>query len=240
MKCRKTSSRPLIVQRGHNRDACFFAEEDYLAYREWLGEALKTTGCQLHAYVQMTNHVHLLLTPPEPESVAGLMISLGRRYVQYINKTYGRTGTLWDSRYKSSLIQAEDYLLRCQRYIELNPVRARMVDDPAHYRWSSYRANGLGQADHLLTPHPLYGELGRNEADRRTAYREWFDRELDAKAIGDIRLALDQGQPLGDSRFLDNIEKATGQRREARPRGRPKKPAVVVQEAEAREQLRLD
>ncbi len=92
-----------IVQRGHNRDACFFVEEDYLAYREWLGEAIKSTGCQLHAYVQMTNHVHLLLTPPEPEAVSRLAISLGRRYVQYINKTYRRTGTLWDSRYKSSL-----------------------------------------------------------------------------------------------------------------------------------------
>ncbi|KFB72917.1 MAG: hypothetical protein AW09_001866 [Candidatus Accumulibacter phosphatis] len=105
---------------------------------------------------------------------------------------------------------------------------------------TSIRANGLGQADHLLTPHPLYGELGRNEADRRTAYREWFDRELDAKTVDDIRLALDQGQPLGDSRFLDSIEKATGQRREARPRGRPKKPAVVVPEAREQEPLWLD
>jgi len=137
-----------IVQRGHNRDACFFAEADYLAYRDWLGEGLRATGCQLHAYVQMTNHVHLLLTPPDVGAVSRLMISLGRRYVAYINKTYRRTGTLWDSRYKASLVQAEDYLLVCQRYIELNPVRAAMVDDPAHYRWSSYRANGLGQAVH--------------------------------------------------------------------------------------------
>ena len=96
-----------VVQRGHNRDACFFAEKDYLAYREWLGEACKATGCALHAYVQMTNHVHLLLSPPESEAVSRLMISLGRRYVQYINKTYRRTGTLWDSRYKSSLVQAD-------------------------------------------------------------------------------------------------------------------------------------
>jgi putative transposase len=100
-----------VVQRGHNRDACFFAEEDYLAYREWLGEACKATGCALHAYVQMTNHVHLLLSPPESEAVSRLMISLGRRYVQYINKTYRRTGTLWDSRYKSSLVQADTYLV---------------------------------------------------------------------------------------------------------------------------------
>ena len=215
-----------VVQRGHNRDACFFAEADYLAYREWLGEALKATGCQLHAYVQMTNHVHLLLTPPTPEAVSGLMISLGRRYVQYINKTYRRTGTLWDSRYKSSLVQADTYLLLCQRYIELNPVRAAMVDDPAHYRWSSYRANGLGQGDPLLTPHAVYLGLGRNDGERFPAYRALFRPELESEAIGDIRMALDQGQPLGDSRFIDSIERATGQRREPKPRGRPRKVAA--------------
>lgn len=217
-----------IVQRGHNRDACYFGEDDYQAYRRWLGEALAATGCQLHAYVLMTNHVHLLLTPPEPEAVPRLMISLGRRYVQYINRTYRRTGTLWDSRYKSSLVQAEAYLLLCQRYIELNPVRAHMVDDPAHYRWSSYRANGLGQSDSLLTPHPLYASLAGNEAERLASYRALFRTELDAEAIGDIRLALNQGQPLGDSRFIDSIERATGQRREVRPRGRPRKPMPEI------------
>jgi len=213
-----------IVQRGHNRDACFFAEEDYHSYRHWLGEALKSTGCLLHAYVQMTNHVHLLLTPPEPEAVSLLLISLGRRYVQYINKTYHRTGTLWDSRYKSSLVQADDYLLLCQRYIELNPVRANMVNDPAHYRWSSYRTNGLGQTDPLLTPHEVYLSLGQSEVERMEAYRALFRSELDADAIGDIRVALVQGQPLGNSRFLDSIERATGQRREVKLRGRPRKP----------------
>lgn len=198
------------MQRGHNRDACFFAEEDYQIYRHWLGEALKDTVCLLHAYVQMTNHAHLLLTPPGPEAVSRLVISLGRRYVQYINKTYRRTGTLWDSRYKSSLVQADAYLLLCQRYIELNPVRANMVDDPAHYRWSSYRANGLGQADSLLTPHSVYADLGRSEAERLASYRALFRPERDAEAIGNIRMALDQGQPLGNSRFIDNIERATG------------------------------
>ena len=212
-----------VVQRGHNRDACFFAEADYLAYRHWLGEALTASGCLLHAYVQMTNHVHLLLTPPDAGAVSRLMISLGRRYVAYINKTYRRTGTLWDSRYKASLVQAEDYLLVCQRYIELNPVRAAMVDDPAHYRWSSYRANGLGQADPQLTPHSVYLRLARSKAERLAAYRALFRSELDNEAIGDIRLALSQGQPLGNSQFLDYIERVTGQRCEAKPRGRPRK-----------------
>ena len=227
-----------IVQRGHNRDACFFADEDYHAYLHWLGEAVEHSGCLLHAYVLMTNHVHLLLTPSEPEAVSLLMISLGRRYVQYINKTYRRTGTLWDSRYKSSLVQADNYLLLCQRYIELNPVRANMVNDPADYRWSSYRANGLGQDDSLLTPHEVYASLGQGEADRLAAYRALFRTELDAEAIGDIRMALDQGQPLGNSRFIDNIERATGQRREARPRGRPKK--LVIDSDGQQEQLPME
>ena len=142
---------------------------------------------------------------------------------------------MWDSRYKSSLVQADSYLMLCQRYIELNPVRAAMVDDPAHYRWSSYRANGLGQADPLLTPHPVYLALGSKEPERLAAYRALFRPELDDDAIGDIRMALDQGQVLGDSHFLADIERATGERRKAKPRGRPRKP--VVAPGEEREQL---
>jgi putative transposase len=211
-----------IVQRGHNRDACFFGEDDYQAYRHWLGEALKESGCALHAYVLMTNHVHLLLTPPKPQDLPRLIISLGRRYVQYVNKTYRRTGTLWDGRYKSSLVQEDSYLLLCQRYIELNPVRAAMVDDPAHYRWSSYRSNALGQSDLLITPHPLYTGMATDEEGRRTSYRALFRHQLDAEAIADIRLALNQSQPLGNARFMDTIEQMTGQRREVKPRGRPR------------------
>ena len=211
-----------IVQRGHNQDACFFADDDYLAYRHWLGEALKESGCTLHAYVLMTNHVHLLLTPPRPEDVPRLIISLGRRYVQYINKTYRRTGTLWDSRYKSSLVQEDTYLMLCQRYIELNPVRAAMVEDPAHYRWSSYPANAMGQSDTLITPHPLYTAMATDDAGRRESYRALFRSQIDSAAIADIRLAVSHNQPLGNARFMDTIEKMTGQRREAKPRGRPK------------------
>jgi len=211
-----------IVQRGHNREPCFFAEEDYRAYLHWLGEALKKQRCTLHAYVLMTNHVHLLVTPERAQSIPKLIITLGRRYVQYINTTYHRTGTLWDSRYKSSLIQAETHLLSCQRYIELNPVRAAMVDDPAHYPWSSYRRNALGRANPYLSPHPLYLALGKDEKTRRAAYRSLFRAELDNETISDIRLALRQNQPLGNSRFYAKIETITGQRREPKPRGRPR------------------
>ena len=130
------------------------------------------------------------------EAVPRLIIALGRRYVQYMNTTYRRSGTLWDSRYKSSLIHADTYLLACQRYIELNPVRAAMVDDPAHYRWTSYRTNALGQASALITAHALYRTLGATDKARQGAYRALFRSQLDKAAIDDIRLALNQNQPL--------------------------------------------
>ncbi len=187
------------------------------------GEALEEFRCALHAYVLMTNHVHLLQTPKQAEVVARLVISLGRRCVQYVNRSFRRSGTLWDSRYKSSSIQAQTYLLACQRYVELNPVRAPMVDDPAHYRWSSYRANGLAQADTLLTPHALYRTLGDGDKERQSAYRALFRAPLDRAVIDDIRLALNQNQPLGNERFYARIEKMTGVRRVARPRGRPRR-----------------
>ena len=211
-----------IVQRGHNRTACFLAEDDYQTYRHWLGEALTQTGAALHAYVLMTNHVHLLVTPKRAEDIPRLVMAIGRRYVQTINTTYRRTGTLWDSRYKSSLIQTDTYLLRCQRYIELNPVRADMVRDPGAYPWSSYRANGLGASDPLLSPHSLYLELGNSPECRQAAYRELFRTGLDEAAVAELRLAIQQSQPIGSERFLHQIEQMTGQRREARPRGRPR------------------
>jgi putative transposase len=225
-----------IVQRSHNREPCFFTEDDYASYLHWLSEALTETECALHAYVLMTNHVHLLLTPKKADAVPRLLMSLGRRYVQYINRTYKRTGTLWDSRYKSSVVQADNYLLTCQRYIELNPVRAAMVEDPAHYRWTSYRANALGQANAHLTLHPVYLALGRGGKERQAAYRALFRTQLDCAAIDDIRLAVNQSQPLGNSRFLTRIEKVTGMRREARPRGRPR---VAANDAVADGQGRL-
>jgi len=211
-----------IVQRGHNRGPCFFSDDDYSSYLHWLGEALAESECVLHAYALMTNHVHLLVTPKKADAVPIMIISLGRRYVQFINRRYRRTGTLWDSRYKSSLVQAETYLFACHRYIELNPVRAAMVNDPAHYRWSSYRANGLGQPNALLSPHPLYRALGTDDGQRQAAYRALFRGRLDGAVIDDIRLALHQSQPLGNARFHAKIERMTGIRREPKPRGRPR------------------
>ncbi len=212
-----------IVQRGHNREPCFFDEQDYHAYLQWLGEALTREHCALHAYVLMTNHVHLLVTPASAGSIPRVIIAVGRRYVQYINHSYRRTGTLWDSRYKSSLVQAETYLLFCQRYIELNPVRATMVADPAEYRWSSYRHHALGEPNDILSPHELYTALGDSAVARQRAYRELFVTSLDEDPINELRMALNQNQPIGNHRFYAQIETATGQRRELKKRGRPRR-----------------
>jgi putative transposase len=144
-----------------------------------------------------------------------------RRYVQYINRFYRRTGSLWEGRYKSSVVQIETYLLACYRYIELNPVRAGMVPDPGGYRWSSYRANGLGLADTRLRPHAVYLAQGRDDKERTAAYRSLFRPQLDAEAAADIRQALQLGMPVGNDRFADAICAKSGVRRNSGKRGRP-------------------
>ena len=212
-----------LVQRGHNREACFFADEDFLAYREWLGDALKKTGCALHAYVLMTNHVHLLVSAERGESPGALMKALGQRYVQYFNRTYRRSGTLWEGRYRSCLTQAEDYLLACQRYIELNPVRAGMVAHPADYPWSSYRANAQGDEDALVTPHEIYLGLGVTQASRLAAYRELFRSELEPGLVEQIRQASNGNFALGSARFAEEIAAALGRRVTPGKSGRPRK-----------------
>ncbi|MCX7155042.1 MAG: transposase [Rhodocyclales bacterium] len=209
-----------IVQRGINREPCFFAEEDYQCYLHWLEEAARDCGCAIHAWVLMTNHVHLLLTPTTQGAPSRLMQSLGRRYVQYVNRHYRRSGSLWEGRYKSSVVQAESYLLACMRYIELNPVRAAMVVDPGGYRWSSYRANGLGQADARLTPHVLYLALAGYPAARQDTYRALFRPQLDEDAAGEVREALRLGMPLGSERFAETICANLGIRRNTGKRGR--------------------
>jgi len=196
-------------------------EDNYLSYLHWLGEALADSDCVLHVYALMTNHVHLLITPKKAALVPRLIMSLCRRYVQYINRTPNRTGSLWDSRYKSSVIQADSYLLTCMRYFELNPVRVRVVDDPAHYRWTSYRHNGLGKADGRIATHPLHDALGTTAEARQSAYRTLFRSKLNTSTIDGIRLAFNQNQPLGNSRFYAQIERKRGERRGARPRGKP-------------------
>ena len=172
-----------IIQRGNNRSVCFFSEEDYRRYLDDLTDLSGRFGCAIHAYVLMTNHVHLLLTPEKADSAALMMKHLGQRYVQYVNRTYRRSGTLWEGRFRSCLTQSEDYVLACYRYIELNPVRAAMVNRPQDYRWSSYHANAQGKIDRVLTPHAEYLRLARDDTDRREAYRALFKAHLEAETV---------------------------------------------------------
>ncbi|MDG5499646.1 transposase [Marinobacter sp. BGYM27] len=210
-----------VVQRGHNRDACFFAEEDFRYYRQVLGEGLKRYGAELHAYCLMTNHVHLLLTPQHTDSISRLMQHVGRQYVQYVNRTYRRSGTLWEGRHKGSLIDAEGYLLSCYRYIELNPVTACMVSKPEEYPWSSFRFNALGEPDSLISPHSLFEALAVNGVDRSIAYRDLFRFSLPEQARNDIAKCLSASQILGSGRFREQVESALGRKAGKVGKGRP-------------------
>lgn len=201
-----------IIQRGNNRQACFYAEEDYRFYLEWLAEYAKKNGCQVHAYVLMTNHVHLLVSSPRVDGSGVLMKALGQRYVQYVNRRYRRSGTLWEGRFRSCLVQQEAYLFSCQRYIELNPVRAGMVEHPADYRWSSYRCNGQGENDAAVTPHLLYQQLGTTQAERQSNYRALFLSEMDHELLNEIRSATNGNYVFGNERFADQIAQALGRR----------------------------
>jgi len=212
-----------IIQRGNNRNPCFFTEHDYRFYLYQLGDACLRYEVQLHAYVLMTNHSHLLMTPSDEFGISKVMQSLGRRYVQYINKTYCRTGTLWEGRHKSHVIQADNYLLACYRYIELNPVRAAMTQHPADYVWSSYRANAQGERNSYLTAHRLYLGLGTTAESREKRYRTLFATELDENLVHDIRTAARFSTPLGNTSFVEQIEHATGNKAGQAKRGRPLK-----------------
>ncbi len=210
-----------VIHRGNNLAPCFFAEQDYRRYLDDLAESARKFGCHIHAYVLMTNHVHLLITPTTNFAISAMMQALGRRYVYYVNHHYRRTGTLWEGRFKASLIDSEAYLLTCMRYIEMNPVRADMVAHPGEYRWSSYAGNAQGRVAPLLSYHALYLALGKDDAERQHAYRELFRQHMDDESLHEIREALNNELVLGRSWFKDKIEVVTErQTRHGQP-GRP-------------------
>jgi len=211
-----------VIQRGNNRGPCFYAEEDYRRYLDDLQECTSKFDCRIHAYILMTTHVHLLVTPMTEYGISQMMQALGRRYVYYVNKTYKRTGTLWEGRYKSSLIDSDRYLLTCMRYIELNPIRASMVIHPGEYKWSSYQANAHGRDDALIEPHPLYLELGGNPDIRQTAYRELFRHHMDNDTLHEIRKSLNHELVLGRSYFKHKIEEITARQTRLGVPGRPR------------------
>jgi putative transposase len=195
-----------IVQRGNNRTATFIDQKDYRVYLALLQLVRKRTGCAIHAYALMPNHVHLLVTPEAKVGPARLMQGLGRWYVRYFNERHGRTGTLWEGRYRSSLIDSERYFLACSRYIELNPVRAGIVANPSDFDWSSFRGNACDGSDPLLTPHPIYHALGVLAAERRAAYVALFDAPLGAATIDAFRRAAKRGTALGGALGTQRID----------------------------------
>jgi putative transposase len=210
-----------VIQRGNNRAACFFDQQDYVFYLNCLDDACHRYHVAVHAYVLMTNHVHLLMTPDDKEGISRVMQSIGRRYVQYVNKKYQRCGTLWESRHKASLVDAERYLLTCYRYIEFNPVAANMVTNPADYRWSSYRLNAFGESNPIITSHDLYNRLGKTQEERHSRYRALFSTCLDKADIHVIRSAARFSMPVGDGKFKVKIERELGCSIGQAKRGRP-------------------
>lgn len=208
-----------VIQRGHNRSITFLVADDYRRYRELLLNASHRFGCAIHAYALMTNHVHLLLTPDNERGPSRMMQAIGRVYVRYVNARYQRTGTLWEGRYRSSLVDCDRYLLACFRYIELNPVRAGMVKHPIRYRWSSYGHNARGKPDSLITHHAIYQSLASSPAGRQAAYRALFETRLERTTIDCIRGAANRGTVLGDEAFRTQMEASLGTRLARLPHG---------------------
>ena len=212
-------------QRGHNKEPVFFDDEDYLVYLRYLKVAADEFDCAIHAYVLMTNHVHFLLTPQSANSISLLFQGVGRHYVPYINKRYGRRGSLWEGRHKSCLIGSEDYFLTCMRYIECNPVRAGMVEYPAQYRWSSYAANALGADNAVLKAHKIYASLGIYDNLRCKNYKALFNNLPTGDEFDMIRSSLHSGTPIGNKAFKKQIEDVMGRKVGLAKVGRPRKKA---------------
>ena len=211
-----------VTQRGVNRGAIFLDDTDRHHYRYVLRAACRHYRVAIHAFVLMDNHVHLLLSSPEAGDISAAMRASGQAYVQAFNDRHGRTGPLWQGRFKSSLVGSDDYLLQVIRYIELNPVRAAMVDDPAAYRWSSVHTH-LGRAqDPLLQPHPVFLALGSDPAARAAAYQCWLQAGVCDEEIQAIRRHLVQERALGNKRFQRMIETTLNRPAACHGRGRPR------------------
>jgi putative transposase len=211
-----------IVQRGNNRNACFFGEIDRHFYLKCLGELARLRNCAVHAYALMTNHVHLLVTPGAPGAASALMQDLGRRYVRVVNEAHSRTGTLWEGRFKSNLVDSERYLMICHRYIELNPVRAGIVVDLADYPWSSHHHYSRGKPSPLISEHEAYLRLGTDANSRQQAFRALFEQALGEAELKKLRTAVNKGWALGSEQFVDRMEAIAGDGVRPARRGRPR------------------
>ena len=210
-----------VIQRGNNREAVFARDADFRAFLDYLAHAIRRHGVLVHAYVLMTNHVHLLATPLYKPSLPKALQSVGRRYVQYFNRAHQRSGTLWEGRYRATVVDSERYLLTCMRYIELNPVRAGIERLPGEYRWSSYHANARGAPDMLVSPHEIYARLGRSDPERQSAYHELFRAQPPEIDVEAIREATNKNWALGGEKFKQRIESLSGRRPDRMRMGRP-------------------
>ena len=210
-----------VFQRGHNREPVFYDDQDYLAYLRFLKVSADALGCLIHAHVLMTNHVHLLVTPAAANDISSLFQGIGRHFVPYINNAYQRRGSLWEGRHKGHILETEAYFMICMRYIEMNPVRAGMVEHPGQYRWSSYAANAQGIDNAIIQPHELYLSLGKSSEARQAAYRGLFATAINPDELDLIRACLHSGTPLGNDRFKKKIESVVGGTVGFSKRGRP-------------------
>lgn len=209
-----------VIQRGNNKSRIFFTRDDATFFLGWLGDAAERYGLSIHAYVLMPNHIHLLASPQDAESLPRTMQSVGRRYVRYLNQRIERSGTLWEGRYRATVVDTDATFMRVARYIELNPVRAVLSPDPGSYRWSSHRANATGAADPLVTPHALYQSLGSDAAARAAAYRALFGEALSDEMLNMIRSATNRGWALGDEAFQERVSAVGGRRAKPLAKGR--------------------
>ena len=225
-----------VIQRGNNRASCFTGDIDRRFYLKCLGECASSRGCSIHAYVLMDNHVHLLLTPAETGAASAMLQDLGRRYVRNFNLVHERTGTLWEGRFKSNLIDSERYYLTCHRYIELNPVRAGMVSAPGDYPWSSHRHYASATFNHLITEHGIYRDLGRSPEERRQAFLDRFRDEVEVERI---RTSVNRGWALGSDEFVTRMESVTGRTLRPAHRGRPRKDEAPAPETLRQPELQL-
>ncbi len=212
-----------VVQRGNNRGKIFFGSKDAETYLGWLREAATEHGVAVHAYVLMTNHIHLLVSPETAHALPRAMRHVNWRYSRYVNDSQNRTGSLWEGRYRASVIEADNYFFACSRYIELNPVRAGLASTPGAYRWSSYKANAEGKPDPVVVPHQLYTDLAASTDQRAAAYRGLFEVSFPESALGAIRDAIHGGWPLGRASFSALVNRHAGQPITQRHRGRPRK-----------------
>jgi putative transposase len=210
-----------VIQRGNNRQAIFASAADYQMLLDLLHDNARKFGVALHSYVLMTNHFHLLATPESPDSLPQLMQAVGRRYVRHFNDSQGRSGTLWEGRYRSTLIQTERYLLACMVYIDLNPVRAGLVAEARDYPWSSHAHNVGLRVDRLITPHPLYWALGNTPFAREAAYAELVRAGVDAKQQAALTESALRGWALGEPDFVADLQRRTQRRVSKTQAGRP-------------------